>query len=109
MTYAGFWKRFGASFIDGFITFILGFIAGFIVGVITSTMSRTGAVGAEGVAGGITGFITGWIYFAAFESSPKQATLGKMALGIKVTDIDGNRISFCKSQNNFNSNNKKTG
>ncbi|MCS5420537.1 MULTISPECIES: RDD family protein [Psychrilyobacter] len=101
MTYAGFWKRFGASFIDGFITFILGVITGFIVGVITSTMSRTGAIGAERIAGGITGFITGWIYFAAFESSTKQATLGKMALGIKVTDINGNRISFSKASGRY--------
>jgi uncharacterized RDD family membrane protein YckC len=28
------------------------------------------------------------------ESSSRQATLGKMALGIVVTDMDGKRISF---------------
>jgi uncharacterized RDD family membrane protein YckC len=35
-----------------------------------------------------------WLYFAAMESSNNQGTLGKMALSLKVTDINGNRISF---------------
>jgi uncharacterized RDD family membrane protein YckC len=37
------------------------------------------------------------LYFGYFESSKKQATLGKQALGIKVTDLEGNRISFGKA------------
>jgi uncharacterized RDD family membrane protein YckC len=35
-----------------------------------------------------------WLYFALMESSLKQATLGKMAVGIAVTDLENNRISF---------------
>jgi uncharacterized RDD family membrane protein YckC len=35
-----------------------------------------------------------WIYYAGFESSRLQATLGKLAVGIKVTDLSGRRISF---------------
>jgi uncharacterized RDD family membrane protein YckC len=35
------------------------------------------------------------------ESSSKQATLGKMALGIIVTDLAGNRISFGKASARF--------
>ncbi len=42
-----------------------------------------------------------WLYYALFESSSKQATLGKMALGIVVTDIDGNRISFGRANARF--------
>lgn len=38
--------------------------------------------------------IVGWLYFALMESSAKQATLGKLALGIMVTDLAGQRISF---------------
>ena len=45
-----------------------------------------------------------WVYYAVFESSSKQGTLGKLAVGIKVTDMHGNRIgvgiaigrNFCK-------------
>jgi len=35
-----------------------------------------------------------WLYCALLESGAGQATIGKRALGIKVTDADGNRISF---------------
>ena len=35
-----------------------------------------------------------WLYYSLMESSPKQATLGKMVLKLKVTDMDGRRISF---------------
>ncbi|MBN2290031.1 MAG: RDD family protein [Candidatus Glassbacteria bacterium] len=35
-----------------------------------------------------------WLYFALLESSPRQATLGKMLLGIFVADELGRRISF---------------
>jgi len=42
-----------------------------------------------------------WLYFALLESSPYQATLGKMALGIKVVDIEGGRISFGRATGRF--------
>jgi len=35
-----------------------------------------------------------WLYEAGMESSSKQATLGNMALAVKVTDLHGRRISF---------------
>ena len=35
-----------------------------------------------------------WLYFTLLESSLKQATLGKLALGIIVTDLNIKRISF---------------
>ena len=31
------------------------------------------------------------------ESSSRQATVGKMALGLKVTDLEGRRISFARA------------
>ncbi len=39
----------------------------------------------------------GWLYFALMESSSKQATLGKAAVGIIVTDENYNRISFLRA------------
>jgi uncharacterized RDD family membrane protein YckC len=39
-------------------------------------------------------FVPQILYFAIMESSSKQATLGKMVLGIVVTDTDGKRVSF---------------
>ena len=44
----------------------------------------------------IWGFIVliPWLYSAYQESSESQATIGKRMLGIRVTDLSGNRISF---------------
>jgi uncharacterized RDD family membrane protein YckC len=38
-----------------------------------------------------------WLYSALLESSARQATLGKGAMGISVTDLEGKRISFGKA------------
>jgi len=38
-----------------------------------------------------------WLYHALMESSEWQATLGKKALGLVVTDMAGQRLSFGRS------------
>jgi uncharacterized RDD family membrane protein YckC len=40
------------------------------------------------------GAAVAWAYFALMESSPAQATLGKIAFEIRVTDLSGGPISF---------------
>jgi uncharacterized RDD family membrane protein YckC len=45
--------------------------------------------------------ILNWLYYAIFESSSWQATLGKKALGLEVTDLAGNRISFGRATGRF--------
>jgi hypothetical protein len=42
-----------------------------------------------------------WLYFALMESSPRMATLGKMAVGLVVTDADGQRIGFGRASARF--------
>ena len=42
-----------------------------------------------------------FLYFAIMESSSLQATIGKYALGIKVTDIYGRRITMLRAANRF--------
>lgn len=49
----------------------------------------------------IFSLIMQWLYFAIMESSANQGTLGKMALGIKVTDMNGDRISFLRATGRF--------
>jgi uncharacterized RDD family membrane protein YckC len=93
--YAGFWKRFLAALIDGVILMISGVVIGATFGLVYGATTGTTA-GAE-FLGQIIGIILGWLYSALLESSTKQATLGKMALGIKVTDLVGNPISFGKA------------
>jgi len=41
--------------------------------------------------------IANWVYFSLFESSSRQATPGKMLMGVFVTDEFGQRISFVRS------------
>ena len=42
-----------------------------------------------------------WLYFAVMESSSHQATVGKLAVGVKVTDMYGDRISFGRATGRY--------
>lgn len=42
-----------------------------------------------------------WFYYSGMESSSRQATLGKMAFKVMVTDLYGNRISFGRATGRF--------
>jgi uncharacterized RDD family membrane protein YckC len=42
-----------------------------------------------------------WLYHTLMESSRYQATLGKLALGSIVTDLNGRRISFARANGRF--------
>jgi uncharacterized RDD family membrane protein YckC len=86
--YAGFWIRFGAAFIDGLITTVAGFTILFVTG---------GSFQNQSPIYSLIDLLIPWIYAAAMESSERQATLGKIAVGIKVTDMNGDRISFGKA------------
>jgi uncharacterized RDD family membrane protein YckC len=100
MSYAGFWKRVAATIIDGIITTIGGFVIGFVFGFVMVAGRTDDPAVLEGM-GNILGLILGWVYFAVMESSPTQGTLGKMALGIKVTDLEGNKIGFGKATGRY--------
>ena len=47
--------------------------------------------------GVIIGISVPWLYEAMLVSSSRQATPGKMAVGIVVTDVQGRRISFLRA------------
>ncbi|OGO02496.1 MAG: hypothetical protein A2Y91_04825 [Chloroflexi bacterium RBG_13_54_8] len=94
--YAGFWRRLGAYVIDAIITGVAGYAIGLVLAVIVAYASETNdeyyMVAYPLVS--LVQIVLQWVYSAAMESSSKQATVGKMALGIVVTDLRGNRISF---------------
>jgi uncharacterized RDD family membrane protein YckC len=58
-------------------------------------------LGVVGVLAIIVGIVAPWIYEAAMISSSKQATLGKRALGIVVSDMQGRRISFGRATGRY--------
>jgi uncharacterized RDD family membrane protein YckC len=109
--YAGFWRRFVAMIIDGLVfspVFLIFFAGSGLFGLITgATATRdmegiAGALFGLGILAGILVMIVGnWLYHTLMECSRHQATLGKMALGIKVTDMNGNRISFARANGRF--------
>src|SRR5690348_1828533 len=47
------------------------------------------------------GIVVVWLYFAVCESSRWQATLGKLALGLQVTDEYGRRIGFARASGRY--------
>ena len=95
--YAGFWKRFAAVIIDQIILNIAMTIIGFILGMGYYASGFGSAGSGRSAALSLLTFVIAWLYYALLESSPQQATVGKMALGIVVTDVDGRRISFGKA------------
>lgn len=42
-----------------------------------------------------------WLYYALMESSSSQATVGKLVMGLKVTDLEGGRINFGRATGRF--------
>jgi len=97
--YAGFWLRFVAAILDAIITGIGGAILGFIIGF---SMAAAGARGeAIQALSNVVGIILGWLYAALLESGSAQATIGKMALGLRVTDLAGQRITFGRATGRY--------
>jgi uncharacterized RDD family membrane protein YckC len=99
--YAGFWLRFAAIFLDGIILSPLA-----IISIVLSQLLKESEGQNIGVAMIILGytcvaFVARWLYFALMESSGWQATLGKKALGIKVTGLDGQRIGFGRATGRY--------
>lgn len=45
--------------------------------------------------------LSSWLYFSLMESSSKQATIGKMIVGIKVVDYKMGRIGFGKASGRY--------
>jgi len=92
--YAGIWIRFGAYFIDGILLNILNWVVIFAFGVTDMyAYALIGDISAFAAPYGLI-FVLNIVYWAALTSSSYQATLGKMALGLKVTSVYGERITF---------------
>ena len=110
--YGGFWIRAGAYLIDSVIMAIPIFIGVFILSMMAASTgfadydpSNPASAQPELPAGFIIGFILLMLfmfvlnvfYFAFLQSTKMQATVGKKLLGLKVTDLNGNRITFWRA------------
>jgi uncharacterized RDD family membrane protein YckC len=113
--YAGFWLRVVAHLLDDLL---LGIGFGILV-LIGVAMVGVGSLRTmmEGMNGedpqipvalmssifllAIVCFLLAWIYNAGMESSRHQGTLGKMALGLTVTDLAGQPIGFGRASGRY--------
>jgi uncharacterized RDD family membrane protein YckC len=100
--YAGFWIRFVAHIIDGIILTVVLYasliaFALLAIGTTSTNYSRTPDYTAMGIMFILWFFfaiVVVWLYYAVQESSSAQATVGKRAVNIIVTDLNGNRVGF---------------
>jgi uncharacterized RDD family membrane protein YckC len=114
--YAGFWLRFVAYVIDallcGLIFTVFALILVAIIGVGTLRGSNETFNSPESYFAApaailffcaiLTVAIFGsWLYYALLESSTHQGTLGKISLGLIVTDLEGRRITFARASGRF--------
>ncbi len=113
--YAGFWKRFVALIIDAIILGILNWLAltpilvamGFSVGGgFPFDFSNPDEIDVAALIGAVTAMIgVAWVvktvvdilYHSLMESSKFQGSIGKMALNIMVTDMNGGKLDFSKA------------
>jgi len=117
VVYAGFWLRFLAYLVDhvilGIATVVVCVPLFFLLGgaayieamrehgfenpgpaqIVPLILIGTAIAGAA--------IVLNWLYFAYLESGEKQATWGKQALSIYVTDLEGRRISFGRATARF--------
>jgi uncharacterized RDD family membrane protein YckC/Tfp pilus assembly major pilin PilA len=82
--YAGFWRRAAASFLDGFVLLIPNIALAFAL---------RSSPGLQFLAQ----LVLGALYYGLMHSSEGQATVGKRAFGIKVTDLEGERIGLARA------------
>jgi uncharacterized RDD family membrane protein YckC len=115
-TYAGFWLRVVAALIDGVIMSIaLGvllvplFLLTGMEAHIDEMVQHHGQPDPALIVGLIAmivvfaavSVVIQWLYHAYLESGEKQATWGKQALGLYVTDLMGNPITFGRASGRF--------
>lgn len=99
MSYAGFWRRVVAFLIDVMIVQAL-FI--FTAAVFNAATILPGGEAVVLTTGGYwLSVLLPWLYWAGCESSSRQGTLGKVAMGMRVTDLDGKRLGFSRATLRF--------
>jgi uncharacterized RDD family membrane protein YckC len=115
--YAGFWLRFVAYVIDALIIGIVAVPVIVLIAIVTGLGAAISSISAHpddpNAIFAATGFIAfmfllipvmicgQWLYLALMESSAWQATLGKKAIGLLVTDMEGKRLTFGRATGRF--------
>ena len=95
--YGGFWIRVVAYVIDAILLTIVCGIADRLLGIniFASDWEHFDPLA------NLVSLVIGWLYFALLESSERGATVGKMAMGLRVVTSDGQRLSFMNATGRY--------
>ena len=103
--YGGFWLRVVAYIVDGIVLNIAFGIIGAVAGIslIPADPAKIDPIEFMANMGSfqLVAVVVTWLYFALMESSPRGATVGKMVVGLRVVDEQGNRLSFLRATGRF--------
>lgn len=105
--YAGFWRRVLAFVIDyALCILLLWLVLTSLTYTILIPLSQAGIDLFENIyqvemSSTILSYSVYWLYFSLFESSKWQATPGKRLCKLKVTDTNGNRLSFLRASGRY--------
>lgn len=98
--YGGFWVRVVALIIDVVILTIASGLLASILGV--PLVPADDYVYGSAIAWANLGSVVlCWLYFALLESSERGATVGKMAMGLRVVTGDGRRLTFLNATGRY--------
>jgi uncharacterized RDD family membrane protein YckC len=97
VAYGGFWIRFVAYIIDAILLSIAAGIVGTAFGfnIFEPDWEHYDSIP------NLISLVIGWLYFALLESSERGATVGKMAMGLRVVTSDGQRLSFMNATGRY--------
>jgi uncharacterized RDD family membrane protein YckC len=94
--YAGFWLRCAATLIDAVaMAFPLLFVTVISYNILEAVLeTKRYDADLALLAWPIISIVFSLIYFSLLESSRRQATLGKLAVGLRVSDLEGHRLTL---------------
>lgn len=106
--YAPFWKRAVAALLDLLViasirqvSVILSVFIMYSITTVNNYKRVYELLWIFDMARGVLVLLVLWSYFAIMESSKFQATFGKMAVGLRVVDREGKKITFRRATARF--------
>jgi uncharacterized RDD family membrane protein YckC len=101
--YAGFWLRLVAWVVD--VVCIVGLLIAalfcYVVVLVVTGSPEQDASASAALLFNLLALVVPWLYSTIAESSPQQATPGKLLVGLRVVSDAGTRISFGRANGRF--------
>lgn len=94
---AGNWARLFAYVIDVVCYLLVAMLVAFILGVSIGWTVPEVELNSVEALGNLSVWVVLVLYFAFFHSSKYQATPGKLAAGLRIVTLDGDRVSFART------------